>query len=208
MYRFLLIVFIGITGFNVLAQDSNLPTTKASPKNLTVRPERNPLIYMSTSTGINNNTGLIGFDFDIPVSKNISIDAGPGAGTWNYKIYAGVKYYLKSCQVGYAFGTGLTYCTGLYHDKHDLTTIYGNVEPIEYNKNPQTNMVFSVYKYWHLGKRQSRWYVQTGWTVPLTYGPKITQVTGITMSSRTMTSLSSYAPGGPIAAIGVSLGIH
>ena len=201
-----LLTFIGIT---VFAQNTDItPEKQTKKKHPRVRPDKCPPIYVTTSTGLNNNTAIIGFSFDIPVSKNVSIDAGPGTGTWGDKVYAGVKYYLRPCHRGFAFGTGLTYCPGVYHDQHDLQTIYGTTEPVEYNKNPQTNILFAAYKYWSLGRKYNRFYIELGWSEPLNTGNKITQVAGTPMSSHTIDQLGSDSPRGPILAAGFSFGMH
>ena len=150
----------------------------------------------------------MGFSFDVPVSKNVAIDGGPGTGTWGDKVYAGVKYYVKPCHRGFAFGTGLTYCPGVHHDKHDLETIYGNTETITYNKNPLTNIFFAAYKYWSLGKQYNRVYIELGWSEQLSNKDKITQLTGDRMSENSFNSLNSGASSGPVLAFGVSFGVH
>ena len=176
--------------------------------NVSVNTARAPWAYITTSTGFNNNTGILGFSIDVPIGRKLSIEAGPGMGTWNYKAYAGIRYYLKPHQRGFAFGTGLTYCTGLRNDEHDLKTIYGYSEQIEYDKNPQTNILFAAYKYWNLGRRYNRIYMELGWSVPLTGGSKISQLSGAPMSSSQRNGIESSAPGGLIVAMGFSFGMH
>jgi len=199
----LLIVGIGISAS---ARDNAAPTTEKKKHNR-VRPEKCPVIYITTSTGINNNTAILGFSFDMPVSKNVSIEAGPGTGTWGNKLFVGSKYYLSPCHRGFAFGVGFTYCPGVYHDNANLTTVYGNTEDVEYNKNPLTNIVFAAYKYWNLGKKHNRVFAELGWSMLLTAGERITQVSGDPISSGNINSLDSDAPGGPIAAVGISFGL-
>jgi hypothetical protein len=210
MKKLTLTILITMIGINMFAQDANVSPEKETRKSkkVRVRPGRCPAIYITTSTGINNNTAILGFSFDVPVSKNVSIDAGPGTGTWGNKVYVGAKYYLKPCHRGFAFGTGLTYCPGVNHDHANLTTVYGNTEDVGYNKNPQTNILFAAYKYWYLGKKYNRVYVELGWSAPLSSGEKITQLYGDPISSDTRSSLDSDAPGGPILAVGVSFGVY
>lgn len=203
MKKIIWTILIALAGINAYAQDNNIPS-----ENKTKEKGSCPKIYITTSTGINNNTGIAGFSIDVPVSQNVSIDAGPGTGTWGYKVYAGAKYYLKPCHRGFAFGTGLTYCPGVYHDKHNLTTVYGYDETIEYNKNPMLNILFAAYKYWNLGKKYNRIYVELGWSVLLTNGDRITQLTGAPISDQTLHDLGSTVPGGPIIAAGFSFGVH
>jgi hypothetical protein len=209
MKKAILAILIGMTGINVFAQESTISPANETGKTKTkVRSGHCPAIYISTSTGINNNTAILGFSFDVPVSKNVSIDAGPGTGTWGDKVYLGAKYYLKSCHRGFAFGTGFTYCPGVYHDHANLTTIYGTTEDVGYNKNPRTNILFAAYKYWNLGRKYNRIYMELGWSEPLSRGDKITQISGDPISSDDEHSLGSAAPGGPILAVGISFGVH
>jgi len=194
---------------HVQAQEKNISDENDTVARKTiVRPDKCPTMYITTSTGINNNTALIGFSFDVPVSKYVSVEAGPGAGTWNTKLYAGVKYYTKPCHRGFAIGVGLAYCTGLNHDQHSLETIYGNNESILYNKNPQTNVLFMVYKYWDIGKKYNRFYVESGWSTPINGGDKITQLSGDPLSEDAISRLGSSIQQGPILAVGISFGIY
>ena len=209
MKKIPLTILIALIGVSAFAQSTDVQTENVSKKKKTiVRPAHCPAIYVTTGTGINSNTGILGFSFDVPVSKNVSIDAGPGTGTWGYKVYAGAKYYLRPCHRGFAFGAGLTYCPGVYHDQASMETIFGNNEVVTYNKNSRTNMLFAVYKYWSLGKKYNRFYLEFGWSVPLDHTDKITQVDGDPMTSKSLHDLGSTAPGGPIIAAGFSFGMH
>lgn len=211
MRKIALTVLIGISAMNVSAQDRTYSPdheTETVVKKKIVRPEHGPGMYITTSTGINNNTGIMGFSFDVPVSKKVSIEAGPGQGAWGSKIFAGAKYYTKPFQRGFAFGAGLAYCRGVHRDRHDLETVYGTTESIVYNKNPQTSMLFTAYKYWNLGKKHNRFYIETGWSTPLSHNDKITQLSGHKMSRREMDHLSSAIQEGPIVVVGFSLGVN
>ena len=209
MKQITLTILIGIFALNVSAQDIDAPSKhEAKGEDLKLRSDGCPAIYITTSTGINNNTAILGFNFELPVSEKVAIEAGPGTGTWGYKAYAGVKYYLKPCQRGFAFGTGLTYCPGVQHSWHDVATIYGSTEDIEFKKNAQTNILFAAYKYWTLGKKYNRVYAELGWSVPLSSGDKLTQLSGDPVSSDGKSSVESSAPGGPVVAVGISFGVH
>src|SRR3954469_150249 len=108
MKQLALAILIGLTALTTLAQDAPADHKKKEK----VRLDRGPGIYITTSTGINNNTAILGFNFELPLSANVTIDGGPGTGTWNNKLYIGAKYYLKPAQRGFAFGTGITHATG------------------------------------------------------------------------------------------------
>ena len=193
---------------NVLAQDNSPMKTVKKKKEPRVRSGQSPAIYITTSTGINNNTAILGFSFDVAVSKNISIDGGPGTGTWGDKVFTGIKYYLKPDHRGFAIGTGLTYAPGVRHRWYNVKSIYGYTESAEFNKNPQTNLFFAAYKFWNLGKKYNRLYAELGWSAPLSSGDKFTQLQGYPISDKDANSLNATAPGGPILAVGISFGVN
>lgn len=207
MKQITLTLLIGCISIIAAAQENDAPSATKKKKDI-VRLDHGPAIYLTTSTGVNNNTGICGFNFELPLSDKVTIEAGPGVGTWNYKIYAGTKIYLKTAQRGFAFGTGITYATGTRRRSYVATTIYGHEEMTKFNKNPQTNILFAAYKYWNLGRQYNRIYAQLGWSVPLTYGDKITQMSGSPVTDNSIDEIESMAPGGPIAAIGVSFGLY
>ena len=200
MKKVLTTLLIAMTVLRASAQEKTI-----EPATAVLAP---PAVYIATSTGINNNTAILGFSLEVPVSSHVAIDGGAGAGTWNTKGYAGVKYYTRPYQRGFAVGTGLTYCTGMHDDKHDLETIYGITEPVEYNKNPQTNILFAAYRYWTMGKKYNRFYLELGWSVSLTGGNSITQLTGDPITTHANNNLSSWTPGGLILAAGFSFGVR
>lgn len=178
------------------------------PENKKLRLDRGPFVYITTSTGVNNNTAILGFSLDVPLSSKITLDGGVGTGTWNYKFYLGAKYYLKPAQRGFAFGGGITYANGTRGNEYYIVTVYNESTYEKFNKNPQTNIFLSAYKYWSLGKRYNRFYSQLGWSLPISGGEKITQLTGNPVSIESKNRISSHAPGGLIVAIGFSFGIH
>lgn len=208
MKQITLIILTGMIAFKVSAQDNNIPPENKTKKKDHVRLDRGPAIYITTSTGINNNTGIVGFNFELPVNERVAIDAGPGFGTWAYKVYAGAKYYLKPAQRGFAFGAGFTYAVGEHRMRHLETSIYGNTTESIYQQNPRTNVLFAAYRYWSLGEQYNRLYAQLGWSIPLSGGDKITQISGPRMSENSIRRRESLAPGGPILAIGISFGVH
>jgi hypothetical protein len=209
-----LTILIALVTLNTFAQDITITTseTKTPKKERRQRSGPCPLIYFTISSGANNNTAITGFSFELPVSTHIAIEAGVGTGTWADKAYAGVKYYLQPCQRGFAFGTGLTYAPGIYHRWYDLETIDGTTQHNEFNKNPQANLMFAVYKYWNLGRKYNRIYAELGYSMHLTrpdkYGNRFTQLTGTPITEHAANSLNATAPGGPIAAVGISFGLH
>jgi hypothetical protein len=207
MKKITLTILTCIISMHLFGQDNKAPVEDKKKKE-EIRPDHGPLLYITTSTGVNNNTGIVGFNFELPVNEKVTIDAGPGTGTWGYKFYAGAKYYLKPAQRGFAFGVGIAYCPGVNRDRHDLETIYGNSETIDYNKNPQTLALFTVYKYWSIGRKYNRIFVETGWSMLLSNRDKITQLSGDPISNKDMDGLNSGIENGPVFALGISFGLH
>ena len=91
MKKLIFTILIAMIALNVSAQDKNTTSGDTKQETPEARPAHSPAVYITISTGINNNTGILGFSFDVPVSSNIVIDGGVGASTWNSKVYAGVK---------------------------------------------------------------------------------------------------------------------
>lgn len=208
MRKICVIVLVAMMAFRVSGQDMQSGSIDVPVNDSRTKPYKDAVIYIATSTGINNNTGIIGFSFELALNDRLYIDAGPGTGTWGNKVYGGIKYFLKPGHKGFAFGAGLTYCPGVHHGTYDIQTVYGNNEQVELNKNPQSNILFAAYKYWKIGQRSNRLFAELGWSAQLSAGDKITQVTGDQISEHTTRAISSEAPGGPVLAFGVLFGLH
>ena len=215
MKRIVMMVVGCLLSMHLLAQDydepvknkKEKPPKKEIEKPKILRPLRCPGAYLGVSTGINNNTGLIGIDIDVPVDKFVSIDGGAGIGSWGYKLALGAKYYLQPCQRGWAFGGGLTYSTGLGNYQQDMETINGT-ETVSLNLHPQTNLFLAAYRYWSLGKRYNRFFLELGYSVSLTGGDKYDEVIGDPLSDNSKTTMRLISPGGIIIGAGFSFGLN
>lgn len=175
----------------------------------TERPTNCAPFYITTSTGFNNNTGIIGVNFDVPVSAHVMIGGGMGASTWGSKLFAGAKYFLRpSCGLGWAFGAGITHSSGARNFHTDMETILGTTEQVRLNLSPQTNAMMAVYRYWHLGCGSNRFYAEAGWSTPFSDKGRYRQTGGIPISKDASDVVNALSPGGPILAIGFSFGLH
>jgi hypothetical protein len=192
---------------NVLAQNASPPTKRMKQKDGIIRPTRSPVLYATLSTGINNNTGILGFNFELPIEKYISLELGAGASSWGSKLYLGGKYYLQPRQTGWAFGTGLTYNTGISHYQQNMETIDGN-GPVELKLNAQTNLLFAAYRYWNIGKHYNRFFLELGWSVSLNGEDKYEQVYGPPLTQKSADVMNLISPGGLIIGAGFSFGVH
>ncbi len=164
-----------------------------------------PVFYITTSTGVNNNTSFLGVNFDKPVAKFVSVEGGLGIGIWGYKFYGGCKYYFNPCHRGWAIGSGLTYSTGSNNYPYTLSTVSGR-QTVLLNLHPQTNAFIACYHFWTLGKRANRIYAEAGWSLPLIQGNKFKQVYGDPITSASSDSFNRLSPGGPVAGVGFSFG--
>ena len=163
--------------------------------------------YMGFSLGINNPTGIIGLDIDIPIATNISIGSGFGPSTWGTKMYIDSRYYLKPCHRGLAFGIGITHNTGRTNYTTNLETIYGSKEDVTLNLHAQTNMFMGVYYFWTIGKRYNRLYAEAGYSVPFaTY--QYTEIQGYPLSINGENAVKTISPGGFMLGFGFSFGVH
>ncbi len=161
--------------------------------------------YFDLSTGINNNGGLLGVGADYHLSSDFSLNAGVGSRTtWGYKGYLGGKIYLRPCHMGWALGGGGTFSTGIPQLTTDLATTAGTQE-VTLNCLPQFNIFAAAYKYWRLGKRNNRIYLELGWSKGVS-SQKFRQVSGAPLTNAAAAGVRALAPGGLIVGLGFSFG--
>ena len=162
---------------------------------------RCPKFHLALSSGLNNNTGILGLDLEYDFTPHISGDIGGGIGSWGSKTTIGAKYFVETCHLGWAFGAGITRASGLNGYESDMQTVYGTTETVKLDLYPQTNFYIAAYKYWNLGRRYSRFYTEIGWSVALT-SDKFVQTDGSPISDNSAHVLKFIAPGGFIAGLG------
>jgi len=68
--------------------------------------------------------------------------------------------------------------------------------------------LFAAYHYWSLGKRYNRFYGQLGWSVPLSSSNTYDETSGEPLTAAADKTIRRRAPGGLVAAIGFSFGVH
>ena len=179
-------------------------TTLATPgyKN---RQESCAKFYIGLSTGINNQSGFLGVNFDIPVTTQFSLGTGAGLSSWGYKTYGEGRFYFKECNRGWALGAGATYNTGFKDFAFDMPTTIGTTEVL-LDLEPSANVMFSAYHFFNLGRGGHRFYLQLGWSQPLNNTP-YTIKSGHTLTADGETAMNWVAPGGLIFAFGFSFGL-
>ena len=164
-----------------------------------------PKVYIGFGTGINFSTGLLGINVDVPVVGGLSLSSGAGLSTWGYKVYGEARYAFKPCNRGWAIGTGLTLNTGLSDFSSTMPTTYGE-RTVTMDLQPKTNVFLCGYHFWTMGKRYNRFYLQFGYSVPLSnYDYVITS--GDVLTSEGAAAMDILSPGGLIFGIGFSFGL-
>ncbi len=209
MKKLFIASLLALTSICTYGQEKETKETKKAKDAKAQTSEKRPKcakIYLALSTGFNNNTGALGLNIDVPVSKEISVDAGFGRSTWGNKLFVGGKYFLNPCHIGWAFGGGVTYNTGLSNFVTKRETIYKTQEEVLLNMKPMVNAYFVAYKYWKLGKGYNRIYMELGYSVAFT-NDILEQLDGTPMSSDGIALSKALSPGGPILAGGISFGI-
>lgn len=163
-----------------------------------------PRFYIGLSTGLENQSGLIGFNMDVPI-KSFSLGAGFGLASWGYKSYLEARYYFNPCNRGWALGTGVTYNTGLTNFTTLLPTTTGD-QDVTLNLHPKTNVFLAGYRFWNLGKRGNRFYLELGYSLRLDEN-NYTVVSNHKLTSDGDAVMTLLAPGGLIFGLGFSFGL-
>lgn len=198
MRKIIILLLLSFIAFNSFAQHTG-DSNKGFKNGKNARRGGCPKVYITVSSGLNNNTGIFGASIDVPVTKSISIEGGAGYSTWGIKSTIGAKYYFKPCHRGWAIGAGITHSTGLNNFEDNLETEYG-YEDVVLNLHPLTNIYVGVYHFWNIGRKGHRFYTMLGWSIPLSndfYDEPI----GDPLSSASDEAIKLIAPGGLIGII-------
>jgi hypothetical protein len=165
--------------------------------------------YFGTSMGINNPYGLLGINFEIPVSQQFTFAPGVGLGTWGTKFGAVIKYYTKPCCMGWAYGIGLTYNKGF--DKIDVPDVEVLVptgvskSTVRFKYKPQTNVTINAYKYWRI-KTNNRFFMHIGLSMAMSQD-KYEVLSGHKLSETSATTVKALSPGGLSLGFGFQFGV-
>ncbi len=201
MSKYTLTLLLAIFGLSAFAQNS----TK-SAKNATDS-KKCPTLFITTSTGFNNSSGLLGVGAEYEFVKQVGADAGFGIGSWGYKMNLGFQYFFKPCHKGWTVGLGVTHCIGLSNYQTKATTIYGSDETVTLNLHPVTNFYVATHYYANLDARgRNRFYTMLGWSQALT-SDRFHQTSGDPINDATTRAYNFISPGGLIVAIGFGFGL-
>lgn len=162
-------------------------------------------LYLGLSTGANNPGGFLAADVDVPIVSHLSVGAGVGASTWGSKFYADVRYYLKPCNRGLAFGAGISHSTGFSNITESLSTSNGT-QDVTLDLKPMSNIFLGAYYFWTLGHHANRIYVDAGYSIPLqTYSYTVTD--NYQLTSDAQSAIKFLSPHGLMIGVGFSFGI-
>jgi len=161
--------------------------------------------YVGLSTGINNHSGFLGVNFDVPVTGHFSLGTGLGLSSWGYKSYGEGRFYFKECNRGWALGAGVTYNTGFDDFIVEMPTTIGTTD-VSMNLEPTANVAVSAYHFFNLGRGNHRFYLQLGWSQRMNDTPYVI-TSGHTLNADGKTAMNFVTPGGLIFGFGFSFGL-
>jgi hypothetical protein len=211
MKRIVTLIVAFLSCGSLLAQgyrDEHLPPQNHRASHKRVHNGPPPFSYIGFSTGFNNPAGAIGFDFSVPIHRYLAIGAGGGFSTWGNKLYFDAKYFLKPHHRGWALGAGFTFNSGDNNFRtRNMETIAGRKEQVTLDLITQQNVFFAIYHYWNLGHRYNRFFVELGWSIPLNEN-RFNQLSGDPLTSSSANRIDRLAPGGLMAGLGFSFGLH
>lgn len=163
-----------------------------------------PKVYIGPSIGFNNTVGLVGVNFDVPVTGRFSLGTGAGLSSWGLKSFFEGRLYFKDCNRGWAIGTGVTYNTGLQDFVTPLPTTFGD-QDVMMDLEPLPSVFLSAYHFFNLGRR-NRFYLQLGYSQRLVDKP-YTITSGHILDADGEAVMDIVTPGGVMFALGFSFGI-
>lgn len=194
MNKKLVTLFITIAAFATNVSARNAYNSGSCPK-----------FYLGISSGLNNHSGILGVNFDVPVTTQFSLGTGVGISSWGYKAYGEGRFYFKECNRGWALGAAFTYNTGLQNFVLEMPTTIGNVD-VDMDLEPSPNVAVSAYHFFNLGRGGHRFYLQLGWSQSIVSNP-YTITSGHTLTSDGETVMNLLSPGGLIFGFGFSFGL-
>ncbi len=148
--------------------------------------------YLGVGTGINNYSGLLGLEWEIPILPRLSIVGTLGLGGWGYKAGGSLQYYLREPQFGGALCLGFSNAFG---GADVPLTLQDGTEAVFDLRNAGTVNIAYLYNF-RLGKR-SKFVLGGGWAIPTSTTPyTVTSPPGYTLSSTDREVMKVLQPGG------------
>lgn len=166
-----------------------------------------PKFYVGISTGLENQSGLIGPNFDVPITNWFSFGFGAGRSSWGYKGYSETRFYFGDCNRQFALGMGATYNTGISNFVTPMPTVEEGTADVRFELKPSLNAFLSAYYFFSIGQSKShRFYLQSGYSHPLFDDVYTVKSKNITLTREGETAMQILRPGGVIFALGFSFG--
>jgi hypothetical protein len=169
-----------------------------------------PKFYLGLSTGLENPVGLLGFNFDVPVSSQLSLGGGAGLGSWGYKMAGEGRFYFDECHKGFAVGIGGTYATGLNDVPTEVEVNNGitiTKQEVNLDLKPCANVFLSAYHFWELGRNSNRFYIQAGYSHRITNDFYDIDYPGFVLNDGSERVMRVLAPGGLMIGLGFSFAL-
>lgn len=158
--------------------------------------------------GINNPHGLLGINFEMPISQQFTFSPGIGISSWGTKFGGMVKYYTKPCCMGWAYGIGVTYSKGIESNEMqnvEVLTPTGTLKTtIKLRMLSQTNISLNAYKYFRI-KTNSRFFAHAGLSFAMNQD-KFNVISGHKLSETSNMAIKMLSPGGLSLGIGFQFG--
>jgi len=169
---------------------------------------KHPFCYMGFSGGINNPSGMLGFDVNIPQKNYGMIGAGLGFSTWGNKAHADYRHFFGKNHLGWSLLGGLAVNSGVYNFRAKLRTMNHTREPVTINMDPTQTIFLGASHYSKIGRSNNRFFVNLGWNFPLLPPNYHITYNGPDLSNSGSRYLGLRKPGGPMAGIGVLFGLY
>lgn len=170
----------------------------------------NTSVWFGSSTGINNNTGIIGAHFEMQLKEQTTLYGGTGIGTWGNKFAVGVRRY-KHYPLRRALSAGLSFAPGLDELQTQLSVLNQSTQVVvDTNVTlrllPAVQFNLSWGYYFKIGNK-SRMNVELGYSLPLSLNRKYQILTpGYGTTDFGDVVMQILEPRGIIIAIGFTFG--
>lgn len=166
--------------------------------------------YVGFSSGLNNQNGILGLNFEIPLATQFSLSSGIGMGSWGLKTFGEtIIYFNNRCQRSGALVLGATYAFGPKDLIVNVSTSSGSRD-VSVSGTAATNMFVSYRQFFITGKQENKFFFQLGYSARLikpeyyingSYAGYYSNV-----NSGGYDFIRSLAPGGIIVGVGLLFG--
>lgn len=164
-----------------------------------------PVLYLGTSTGIDNYSGMIGIGAEIGFSPQATARLGVGIGSWGTKHTIALKYEDRM-KTGWGYGVGFSSASGIKNLDLELRTTTGT-RTVSIDLYRASSLNFFASRNWLLKNGKNRFILDLGYAVPLTNKNFYMLNDGSELSPDEDTLVRIIRPGGIIVGIGFMFGL-